>query len=108
MKVTNIEKIPYKEMRPGASVKFVHSDKMTFAFWEFQENTELPEHSHPHEQVVNILEGKLQLTVDGDVHNLVAGDMLVIPPDVLHGAYAAEYCRALDTFCPVREDYLDN
>ena len=37
--------------------RFVHSERMTFAWWRIEPGAEVPEHDHPHEQVVNVLEG---------------------------------------------------
>ena len=53
------------EVFPGFHGRFVHSAAMTFAWWTIDEGAEVPEHEHPHEQVVNVLEGELALTVDG-------------------------------------------
>jgi len=36
---------------PGFNVRFVHSENMTFAFWDIKAGSLLPEHAHPHEQV---------------------------------------------------------
>ncbi len=64
-----------------------------------------PEHQHPHEQTVNVLEGTLDLVVAGEPIVLTAGQSYVIPPDVPHAGRARTACRVLDVFAPVREDY---
>ena len=61
---------------------------MTFAWWRIDEGAEVPEHSHPHEQVVNVLEGELSLTIAGEEHVLHAGDVVAIPGGVRHAARA--------------------
>jgi quercetin dioxygenase-like cupin family protein len=48
----------------------------------------------------------LEIDVDGTRHHLIAGVVLVIPPDVPHSGRAVTSCRVLDVFAPVREDYL--
>lgn len=78
---------------------------MTFAYWEIAKNADLPEHSHHHEQVVNMLEGKFELTVDGEPHLLTPGDVVIIPGGVTHSGRAISDCRILDVFHPVRDDY---
>ena len=65
----------------------------------------MPEHDHPHEQVVNVLEGELALTVDGTEHVLHPGDVVVIPGGVRHAARALAPSYVLDVFAPVRDDY---
>jgi quercetin dioxygenase-like cupin family protein len=90
---------------PGFHGQFIHSDTMTFAYWRIVASSILPEHSHPHEQVVNMLEGELDLVVDGVTHTLRTGDVFAIPGNATHSGRALTDCRVLDVFCPVREDY---
>jgi quercetin dioxygenase-like cupin family protein len=95
-----------REVFPGFHGRFVHSEAMTFAWWRVDAGAEVPEHAHPHEQVVNVLEGALSLTVDGKEMLLRAGDVVTIPGGVRHAARGlAGGCRVLDVFSPVREDY---
>ena len=101
----HIEQVEGRELIPGTEARFVHSDRMTVAYWTFQPGIDLPEHSHPHEQITNIVEGEFELTVDGVVHTLTAGHFLVIPPDVVHSGRSITTCKIIDAFCPVREDY---
>ena len=82
-----------------------HNERMTIVYWNIEEGAEVPEHSHENEQVVNMLSGKYELTVDGDPHVLEPGCVVVIPPDVPHSGKALSDCVLLDAFCPVREDY---
>jgi quercetin dioxygenase-like cupin family protein len=71
----------------------------------FQEGAVGALHSHPHEQIVMMIEGKLRLTV-GDVDKtIVSGDIVVIPPGVSHEAQALEDTVVLDIFSPPRPEY---
>jgi len=54
----HLSKIPPRPMMPGGQVRLIHAQTMTLAYWEFEADTPLPEHSHPHEQVFNLLEGR--------------------------------------------------
>jgi quercetin dioxygenase-like cupin family protein len=94
-----------RELVPGHHGRFIHSRHTTHVYWEIEAGAELPEHSHPHEQIVNMLEGTYELVVDGESHVLNAGDVLVIPGDAVHGGGARTRCRILDVFSPVREEY---
>ena len=100
-----ISGITSKEILPGFVGRFIHSENMTFAYWDISESAALPVHSHPHEQVVNMLEGQFELTLDGKPHSLKAGDVLVIPSNVPHSGRAITDCRILDVFQPTRDDY---
>lgn len=101
----SIDQVHPKEILPGFVGRFVHTQNMTFAYWSIAKEAALPEHSHFHEQVLNMLEGQFELTVDGNLHTLVAGDVVVIPPNVPHQGLAITDCRILDVFQPPRDDY---
>lgn len=90
---------------PGYHVQFVHSATMTLAYWTIKADAPLPEHSHPHEQVANVIEGRYELTIEGETRILGVGDVAVIPSNALHSGRAITDCRIIDVFHPVREDY---
>ena len=91
----------------GYKVKFMHTDNMTFAFWDIKKGYSVPRHSHPNEQVVKVLEGRLELTLEDKTFTLEPGLVLVIPPGKEHSALSLSDCKVIDTFYPVREDYLN-
>ena len=64
------------------------------------------DHSHPHTQIMYIIEGKTEVTVDGETRTLTAGDSVYVRPDAVHGLRALEETRMLDVFSPMREDFL--
>jgi quercetin dioxygenase-like cupin family protein len=90
---------------PGFHVKFVHSSTMTFAHWDIEPGSVLPEHSHPHEQVCNVIEGEFELTIDGESRVLKSGGVGVIPSNAVHSGKAVTRCHVIDVFHPIREDY---
>ena len=94
-----------REIVPGYRAVFVHSENMTLAYWDVDPGAVLPEHSHPHEQIANVLEGEFELTVDGEPRVLEPGMVAVIPGSVPHSGKALTPCRLLDAFHPAREDY---
>lgn len=100
-----LEHIPFKEVIPGYKARFIHTDKITLAFWEVVPGAAIPIHHHLHEQTMHVLEGAFEFTVDGDTKTYTAGSAVVIPPHVPHGGKAITACRLMDIFCPVREDY---
>lgn len=97
--------IPARTVIPGFSGRFAHSERMTFALWEIAAGAVLPEHDHPHEQVINVLDGTFEATVDGVTTRLGAGMTGIVPPGARHSGRALTACRILDVFAPVREDY---
>lgn len=64
-------------------------------------------HSHPQEQIVHILSGRMKLIVDGATHELKTGDSFYLASNVSHGVETLEETRVLDTFSPPRDDYLE-
>ena len=101
----HLASIEPRELIPGHHGRFVHSEHTTHVYWDIDQGAQLPEHSHPHEQVVNLLEGTYELIVDGESHVLEAGNVLVIPGGATHSGEARTACRILDVFSPVREEY---
>ena len=91
----------------GFHGKFIHSERMTFVLWRFDAGTILPRHQHPHEQVAHVLEGELEITVDGETFTCTPGSVLVIPPNAWHEGIFRSETRVLDVFAPVREDYRE-
>jgi quercetin dioxygenase-like cupin family protein len=94
-----------REIMPGFRGHFVHSEHTTHVFWDADEGASVPEHAHPHEQIVSMLEGTLELVLAGTMHVLSAGDVLVIEGGQPHSATARTACKILDVFSPVREEY---
>lgn len=68
--------------------------------------SKMPEHQHPQEQIVHILEGRMKLIVNGTPHELTAGDSFYLASNVPHGVETIEDTRVLDTFSPPRDEYL--
>lgn len=42
-------------------------------------------HTHPYAEVLIVLEGRARATVGDEVVEVTGGDIVVIPPDVVHG-----------------------
>jgi quercetin dioxygenase-like cupin family protein len=105
MPFIELSDIGEREMVPGFRARFVHTDHMTFAYWNIKSGATLPEHSHKHEQVVTIIRGKFQITVDGETQAIEPGRVVVIPSEAKHQGRAMTDCYILDVFYPVREDY---
>lgn len=103
--LNNIAELPVFEPVIGYRGKLVHTDLMTVAHWDIDVDREIPLHSHPHEQILNMMEGEFELILDGTSHHLKPGDVLVIPGDAPHSGRAITNCKIIDIWHPVREDY---
>jgi quercetin dioxygenase-like cupin family protein len=105
MHFVEISARPSKEIIKGYTARSVHTGTMTFMYWTVEPGAEMPLHSHLHEQVAHVLEGRFELTVAGETRILEPGMVAVIPPHVPHGGRAVTACQLLDVFLPEREDY---
>ena len=63
-------------------------------------------HSHPHDQMVYVVHGKLRFSCGDETFEARAGDSFVLKGGIEHQAWALETSIVLDVFTPCREDYL--
>jgi quercetin dioxygenase-like cupin family protein len=84
----------------------VFGEKTLMVEFHLARGANLPAHQHPHEQTGYLVSGRIDLTIDGVVHDVRPGDSWCIPADAPHKAVAHEESVALEVFAPVREDYL--
>ncbi|HYB94656.1 MAG TPA: cupin domain-containing protein [Vicinamibacterales bacterium] len=105
MPIVRLEDLPVREIFPGLRARLIHSDCVTHSWVEVAAGATFPEHQHPHEQIVSVLSGELELVVAGTLHRLTPGVVFVIPPNVPHSGGSTAGCRVLDAFSPTRDDY---
>ena len=105
MSFITVSEIASKEIVPGFNGRFIHSQNMTVAYWDMRAGHSIPLHNHIHEMIVNVIRGKLELTIDKETRILEAGMAAIIPSQVVHKAKGITDCFVIDVFQPVREDY---
>jgi quercetin dioxygenase-like cupin family protein len=105
MPLITLDTVAVREIFPGLRARLIHTDRVSHSWVEVDAGAAFPEHQHPHEQIVSVLEGELELVVDGTAHRLTPGTVFVIPSNVRHSGRGLTACRVLDAFAPVREDY---
>jgi quercetin dioxygenase-like cupin family protein len=98
---------PWIEICPGIKRRTVANGKTMYQMVaQLDAGSQMPAHSHPQEQIVHILAGRMKLVVDGTPHELSAGDSFYLTSNVPHGVETLEPTRVLDTFSPPRDEYL--
>ena len=97
--------IEIKELTKGFKAKYIHSENTTLAFLDVTAGAAMPIHQHVHEQISQVLEGKFELTVNGERKVYEPGEVVIIPSNIPHGGMAITDCKLLDIFSPAREDY---
>jgi quercetin dioxygenase-like cupin family protein len=89
--------------------RFIYGKNVMVAQIWLSKGAEVAEHVHEAEQITQVFEGALRLTFrdSGEVHDVRAGQILVIPPNVPHAAVALEDTYESDTFSPRRDDWIN-
>jgi len=100
-----IKNIAPKEVVPGITGYYAHGQMLTFGYVEIKKGSILPEHHHVHEQITFILEGQLDMVIDGEPCPITEGMFIIIPSNTPHSATAPVDCKVVDVFSPLREDY---
>jgi len=97
--------LPELEIAKGIKANVVTTDTISVLHVRLDEGAILPEHSHFHEQVANVIEGELELIVSGKKFILKPGNVMVLEPNVIHSGRALKACKVIDIFHPVRQDF---
>jgi quercetin dioxygenase-like cupin family protein len=102
---TTLNELPSKELFPGLHAKAVHGEQMSWIFWDVAQGAVVPEHHHPHEQILHVVSGEFEFTLAGETKTYTSGAVVVIPSNVPHSGRALTPCQLMDVFTPVREEY---
>lgn len=101
----HLDTITPKEIIPGYYGKLVHTETMSLVFWEVDENAVVPEHHHPHEQIMHEMQGEFEFTLNGITKVYSAGAIVPITSNIPHSGKAITPCKLMDVFSPPREEY---
>jgi quercetin dioxygenase-like cupin family protein len=99
--------VELEDLNPLLQRQFVVGHDLMIARVLLKKGSVVPEHSHVNEQITYILEGALKFDIDGKEIVVRAGEVLCIPPNMPHAAYALEDTVDLDVFNPPRQDWID-
>jgi len=86
--------------------RMIVGSKEMLVRWDFRKGAVAARHSHPHEQIVIMVTGRLRLVVGSTELIMESGDIVVIPPNIPHEAHAIEDTIVIDVFSPPREDFI--
>jgi quercetin dioxygenase-like cupin family protein len=97
--------------RDGASRTLLHTENLMVVVIDFYNgpwDEPDPFHQHVHEQVSYVASGEILFLCDGEKDQLLqAGDMFAVPSGKPHTIkLLSEKARLVDSFTPVREDFL--
>lgn len=98
---------PWIEICPGIKRQTLTSGASMYQMIaKLEAGSKMPEHRHPQEQIVHLLQGRMKLIVAGTAHEMTAGDSFYLEGNVPHGVETIEETRVVDTFSPPRDEYL--
>ena len=106
MPLINLDDLKELVLADGIRARVVNTGNVSVAHVRLDAGAILPEHTHHNEQVVNVLEGELELVVAGEAIVLKPGLSMVLAPMVPHSGKALTDVLVLDIFHPVREDFV--
>jgi len=103
----NWSEIPSEHPAQGIARQMVVGDKLMICRFRFAPHLITPEHSHPHEQMSVVVQGRVRFFVEGQERIASPGDVLHFPSGCRHGATMMdEEVVLIDIFTPIREDFL--
>jgi quercetin dioxygenase-like cupin family protein len=105
MPVIDTSKLDILEKRPGWRGRLFHSPSMTFAHWDFDAGSDIHEHFHEQEEVWHVLEGELEVTIDGTPHLAGPGMVAIVPAGARHSVLVRKSGKAIVVDHPLRPDF---
>ena len=84
--VTDWSRIKKEKPAPGIQRQMVVGENVMMVRFTFEPFLVTPEHTHPHEQMTLVVQGKVKFFIDGEVKIVSPGDVLHFPPHNRHGA----------------------
>lgn len=102
--------MPKERLTDFLDRKFLHGERLMLAHVHLKKGCRVQTHRHENEQASYVLEGSMRfwLGENGETERVVkAGEVLMIPSNLPHGAEALEDSLSLDIFGPPRQDWID-
>lgn len=103
MPLIDTGRLPVRELKPGWHGRYFNSSNMTFGHYVFDAGAEIAIHHHPQEEVWNIVEGEVEITIGNDMRVAGPGFVGIVPPGTPHAVKAITSGRAIVVDHPLRE-----
>lgn len=101
------DELPKEAVRPGVTRSGFRGDDVLLVMNWLQPGMQTNPHSHPCEQIVYVVQGRMRFVIGDEVIEAGAGSVIRVPPNVRHYGepIGSEPVLNLDVFAPFREDY---
>lgn len=93
------------ERLPGWKGRYFHTATMTFAHYEFAAGSSIHERFHPEEEVYEVIEGELEVTIDGTSAIARPGVVAIVPANSRHSVKALSNGRLIVVDHPSRPGF---
>ncbi len=92
LKVTKLKLGDLIEYQEGTVVsrEIIHKGTGTVTIFAFDKGEGLSEHTAPFDALVQVIDGKAEITISGDKNILEKGDMIILPANYSHALDAIE------------------
>jgi quercetin dioxygenase-like cupin family protein len=106
MKHIKWDEIPAEQINPSFVRRLAWDGKIMIGQTLVKQGYQVPLHAHASEQITWVMRGAWRFEIDGKSVLVSANEMITIPSNMPHSAYAVEDLVAYDIFTPPREDWL--
>ena len=79
------------------SKELIHNDAGSVTLFSFDAGQQLSEHTAPFDALLQVVEGEMELSVEGKVNVVKAGEAFVIPHGARHSVSAAKPFKMIIT-----------
>jgi quercetin dioxygenase-like cupin family protein len=101
------KEIPWHNLGNGIQRQiFGFDDQLMMVKVKFEQGAIGTLHQHHHTQATYVESGSFEVTIGNEVKVINTGDGFYIPPDTMHGVVCMQAGVLIDSFSPVREDFL--
>lgn len=105
MPFIDVANLKATERLPGWHGRYFHSASMTFAHYDFARGSSIHEHFHPQEEVYEVTDGQLEVTIDGISQIVRAGVVAIVPSNARHSVKAITDGKAIIIDFPRRREF---
>ena len=86
MPFIDLSTVTPQQIFPGVQIRAPYGENLMLSVVDFEAESEVTLHSHPHEQAGVMLEGHMELTIGDETRVLNPGEFYIIPPNTPHRA----------------------
>jgi quercetin dioxygenase-like cupin family protein len=103
---STIADLPWERINDKIQRRVLAGSNGMIVWWKLKAGASAAAHSHPHEQIVWMLKGRMDFRMGNERRSMIEGDVAVIAGNVEHEGFFPEDTEVVDIFAPPREDFL--